>query len=426
MSLGRLYWKFFFFILLAQLTAVVGVAGIFWLERQQDHARWAAAAGVPPTGGGLGVEGAPSHDGRAPPPPPHASRQAPGMLPPPSPGAEPPADRLPPPVSADGVFHPHHGGHRLPGAPNHLPLVPVGVGLLASFVFAALLAWYFSKPIRSLRTAFDAASAGDLDVRASPAMGGRRDELADLGRDFDRMAGRLRDLLDAQRRLLHDVSHELRSPLARLQAAIGLMRQQPARQEDSLQRIERESERIDRLVGELLTLSRLEAGVAPPMEEDIAVGELLADIAQDAAFEAEAKGRQVVCRVAGEVMLRGNGELLLRAIENVVRNAIRHTPEGGTVEIEAAPAPNAGPLRLAILDAGPGVPEADLATIFEPFRRSGEAYDGSGYGLGLAIAKRVVEAHGGRIAATNRAGGGLCVEILLPVLVGGAVSEGLP
>lgn len=376
--MGRLFWKFFFFVWLAQLTAILGVAATFWLERQQDHARWMAAAGAPP------------HPG-----------EPVGMLrpPPPPDGARPP----PPPGGMRAFLH-----------PSPLPVVPLLAALVASFAFAALLARYFSKPIRNLRAAFDAAAAGNLEVRASPAMGRRRDELADLGQDFDRMAGRLRDLMDGQRRLLHDVSHELRSPLARLQAAIGLARQQPARLEDTLQRIERESVRMDRLVGELLTLSRLEAGVTPAMDEEIPVDELLADIVRDAGFEAEANGRSVACQITGEVAIRGNGELLLRAVENVVRNAIRHAPAGSEVRIEAGPAPAAGFLRLLVLDAGPGVPEGDLASIFEPFFRSGGAREGKGYGLGLAIARRVVEAHGGSISAENRREGGLRVEMRLP------------
>lgn len=385
--MGRLFWKFFFFAWLAQMTAVFGVATYFWFERQQDHARWVAAGN------------APGHPGEVP-------------------GLGPPLPELGPPPPPEGMLRPPGGPHPPPhhGGPPHgprLPLVPIVAGVIVSLAFAALLAWYFAKPIRGLRAAFAAAAAGQLDARAGPEMGGRRDELADLGRDFDHMADRLRDLVDSQRRLLHDVSHELRSPLARLQAAIGLARQQPARLEDSMLRIERESVRMDRLVGELLTLSRLEAGVTPSMDEEIPVEELLADIVRDAGFEAEAGGRRVACAVAGEVTVRGNGELLQRAVENIVRNAIRHTHAGSEVRIEAGATPG-GFLRLAVIDAGPGVPEGELAAIFEPFFRSGEAREGNGYGLGLAIARRVIEAHGGSIRAANRPEGGFMVEAFLP------------
>jgi two-component system OmpR family sensor kinase len=146
---------------------------------------------------------------------------------------------------------------------------------IASLIFASLLALYFSKPIRHLRSAFESVASGNFDVNLNSTMGGRRDDLADLGRDFDRMTSQLRALIEVQRKLLHDISHELRSPLARLQVAVGLARQQPDKIESSMVRIERESIRMDQLVGELLTLSKLDAGVADSMKESIVPGELL-------------------------------------------------------------------------------------------------------------------------------------------------------
>ena len=194
-------------------------------------------------------------------------------------------------------------------------------------MFASVLAWYFAKPIRSLSRAFEAASQGDLAVRLGAEMGGRRDELADLGRDFDSMAQRLQGLMDGQRRLFHDVSHELRSPLARLQVAIGLARQQPERIEQALTRVERESVRMDQLVSELLTLARLESGLSENMSEEISLGELVGNIIEDSRVEAEAK--QCVLRFdegagADEMLVAGNPELLRRGVENVLRNAICH------------------------------------------------------------------------------------------------------
>ena len=228
------------------------------------------------------------------------------------------------------------------------------------------------------------------------------------------MTARLRSLMDGQTRLLHDVSHELRSPLARLQAAIGLAHQRPDRVLASLDRIERESIRMDKLVGELLTLSRLEAGALAPNREDIDMAELLDGIVTDARFEAQTQGRTVEQRGEAEVTLLGEPDLLARAIENVVRNAIKHSPEGGTITVETAAA--GGQLRIEVLDRGPGVAPADLATIFQPFfRSSGTEKDVEGHGLGLAIAQQVVHQHGGTIAARNRQGGGLCVEIVLPL-----------
>ena len=293
------------------------------------------------------------------------------------------------------------------------PFIPLAAALVASLLFAALLAWYFSRPIRSLRQAFEAASQGDLAPRFA-SVGKRGDELTDLGRDFDRMTARLRSLMDGQRRLLHDVSHEMRSPLARLQAAIGLAHQNPARMASSFQRIERESVRMDKLVDELLTLSRLEAGALAGAGDEIHVGELLHGIVGDAQFEATAQGRSVAARGIADVVLLGQADLLARAIENVVRNAIKHSPEGGTIVVDSAV--DGGTLRIRVLDRGPGVAPQDLLTIFEPFfRSSGTEKDVDGHGLGLAIARQVMQQHGGTIGAINRDGGGLCVEIALPL-----------
>jgi signal transduction histidine kinase len=277
-----------------------------------------------------------------------------------------------------------------------------------------LLAWYFARPIRELRLAFDAAASGDLVPRF--AAGGRvgGDELTTLGRDFDRMTGRLRALLDGQKNLLHDVSHELRSPLARLQAAIGLAHQQPEKAAASMERIERESVRMDKLVGELLTLSRLEAGAFDAPRQEFSIGELLEDIMQDARFEGASNGREVGFAGNADAQLTGQPELLASAIENVVRNAIKHSPAGGKVEVETAL--DARFIRIRVMDNGPGVAPEDLGKIFQPFYRSSRAQkDVDGHGLGLAIARQAVQQHGGRIAAANRSGGGLCVELSLPL-----------
>ena len=315
-------------------------------------------------------------------------------------------------------------GRGMPPGPRmdspYRTFIPLGAAIAASLLFAFLLAWYFARPIRDLRQAFEAASHGDLAPRFH-ASGKRGDELTDLGRDFDRMTGRLRHLMDSQTRLLHDVSHELRSPLARLQAAIGLAHQQPDKMAASMQRIERESERMDKLIGELLTLSRLEAGAGSPLSEDVGIADLLHDIMEDARYEA--KARQVGIALAGDASIAdaavtGRPELLARAVENVVRNAVKHSPDGGTVEVNLSRLHDGKQdlLRIAVLDRGPGVASADLARIFEPFfRASHTQHSTDGHGLGLAIAQHVISAHGGRIAASLRSGGGLCVEMLLPV-----------
>ncbi|TYC56644.1 HAMP domain-containing protein [Zoogloea oleivorans] len=309
------------------------------------------------------------------------------------------------------------GGPGLPferrGPPGPDPLVPVVIGLIASIVFSLLLAWHLSKPIRHLRWALGAVASGKLETRVRPLMAGRRDEISDLGQDFDRMAQHLQSLIGAQRRLLHDVSHELRSPLARLQAAIGLVRQDPARLEASLDRIEREAVRLDELVGQLLTIARLDAGVRDAREECIDLVDLAAAIADDARFEAQAQGRELSFEGVGDAALVVRGELIQRAFENVIRNGVKYTGEGSTVEAWAGA--EAGRFVLRVADRGPGVPEADLEAIFEPFYRGLNGQATSGFGLGLAIAKRAVVAHGGHILAANRVGGGLVVEIRLPL-----------
>jgi len=209
-------------------------------------------------------------------------------------------------------------------------------------------------------------------------MGRRRDELADLGRDFDRMAQRLQAQVHSQQRLLHDVSHELRSPLARLHAAIGLARQNPAKLDMTLERIERESVRLDELVGELLTLSRLEAGTPGGPPETIDLIEMVASIADDAGasiaddagFEASASGRAVHFSGDGEVSAAVQGELLYRAVENVVRNAAKYTAAGTSVEVRARRLSSPEVFEVVVSDRGPGVAEADLEAIFEPFYRA--------------------------------------------------------
>jgi signal transduction histidine kinase len=236
------------------------------------------------------------------------------------------------------------------------------------------------------------------------------DELAELGHDFDRMSAQLRTLMEGQRRLLHDVSHELRSPLARLQAAIGLAHQQPDKIQASLERIERESVRMDRLVGELLTLSRLEATNALLATEPVDLVEMIDQIADDARFEA---GARIDVDAPVPVTVRGAPDLLWSAVENIVRNAVKHGGANGAVEV--ALHPDDGTAHIEVLDRGPGIAEEHLGEIFEPFFRSNPTLNNvDGHGLGLAIAKRVVETHGGRITAANRTGGGLRMTITLP------------
>src|ERR1700687_4665765 len=224
--------------------------------------------------------------------------------------------------------------------------------IVAGLGSAALLAWLLSKPIRSLHSALTDAANGNLNIRIADRMGPGNDELKDLGVEFDRMISRLRTLIVAQRQLLKDVSHEMRSPIARIQAAIGLAIQQPDQAPALMERIERESVRMDRLIGELLALSRLQADVDNQLDEEIDLRELLSDIVDDAQFEASGNGRiiHVVSEIDGVV--RGNVALLRRAVENVVRNAIKYSDPGGTVEVGTALGPGGSVAVISVRDSG--------------------------------------------------------------------------
>jgi signal transduction histidine kinase len=377
--MGRLFWKFFFILVLAQATTIVVVSSAIWVRHR--IALEAPAPGFPP------------------------------------PEAREERDRPPPPGEHRAVERPRPGGPAHPSV-LHFPVEPIIGGVLASLAVAALLAWYVAKPIRYLRSAFDAAARGDLDARIGSGLGGRRDELADLGRDFDRTAAQIKGLMEAQRRLLHDVSHELRSPLARLQAAVGLARQHPDNIDGAMDRIDREAERMDKLVDEILTLSRVESGMSAQRNETVEIAALVRDVVEDAAFEARARSKTV--KIDADIgaletaTVEGNAQLLHRALENIVRNAMRHAPEGGKVVVTGTGDSAPGMLAITVADNGPGVANSELASIFEPFFRGSGAKDAQGHGLGLAIARRVIEAHRGRVEAANRAQGGLVVALQLP------------
>ncbi|HCC82155.1 MULTISPECIES: ATP-binding protein [unclassified Methylophaga] len=301
-----------------------------------------------------------------------------------------------------------------PKPPKPPLLLLLGMWLMSGLLFSALLAWWFTKPIRILKKAFNDVADGKLDTRISPAMGKRRDELAELGQNFDYMTGRISQLLNAQKRLLHDVSHELRSPLARMQAAIGLAQQSPDKTAKMLDRVERESERIDHLIGELLNLSRLENPTTENDERQLFdLTEMLLDIVEDARFEAQNKHVQITHNTFEQISLFARPELIHSAIENVLRNAIKYSPENGVIQLTTEKL--AGHWQITIEDQGPGIAEQDLQQIFQPFFRSRDNHQQDGIGLGLTIAHRAIEIHGGEIIATNRPEGGLNISILLPV-----------
>lgn len=288
-------------------------------------------------------------------------------------------------------------------------------GLLASAVLVcSLLAAYLTSPIRKLRRATQRLAAGDLSTRVKPQLPRRRDELADLASDFDEMAERIEALITSQERLTRDVSHELRSPLARMNVALELAKQRSGPElHPILARIENESERLNEMISRILTLSKLESGAFDEFSgEELDLTELVRGVVEDAEFEAKPKGKSVELVWSDECRVVGNENLLRSAIENVVRNAVKYTDDGTKVRVSLIA--QDGTAKIHIGDRGGGVPEAELKNLFIPFYRLGEARDRKtgGTGLGLAIARRAVVAHKGAISARN-VSGGLEVEIAL-------------
>ena len=289
--------------------------------------------------------------------------------------------------------------------PYYLPIIL----LLAILCWA--LAWRIASPLRALVSTLDRFGRGDLTARVNSR---RRDEIGELGAAFDRMAERIGTLLTSERRLLQDVSHELRSPLARLSFAAELAGTAENRGA-AVSRLKKEIQRLTDLVDALL--QTMQAGGEPLAitEEDVELSFLLAEIVEDCKVEADAR----VCSVAlnGQATtIQGERELLRRAIENVVRNAIRYSPQHSTIDIEFGADDHMA--QISVRDYGPGVPEDSLNKIFEPFFRVDDSRNRStgGVGLGLAIAHRSITSHDGRIWAEN-AHPGLIVRIELPLLI---------
>jgi len=296
-------------------------------------------------------------------------------------------------------------------------LVWLAIAVLLSGLVCFGLAQYLTRPIRKLQIAAKKLSQGELDARVSDSIGNRRDEIADLGQDFDLMAARIQSQVSNQKQLLSDISHELRSPLARMQLAVGLARKKIGNNASTeMDRIEQETERLDELVGQSLTLSRLDAGAVYAKDDFIDIGELLENIISNCDFEASEQSKKVVLNVSQSWTLQANGELLHRALENIIRNAIRYTEVNSLVEVDLSKHGNSQ-LKITIGDQGPGVPEDKISGLFEPFVRLSAARDrdSGGYGLGLAIAKRAIEFHKGNILASNKPTGGLLVEVVLPL-----------
>jgi two-component system sensor histidine kinase CpxA len=302
------------------------------------------------------------------------------------------------------------GALSLPGISARI----LGIALVVSAFASWWLAQHLSAPIRRMQEGARALAGERLDVRVSAGLDGRKDEVAVLAREFDAMADRLRANRSALTRLLGDISHELRSPLARMRLALGLARQPSADTARQLERMEREIERLDVLISQVLKLARLNGTDMPFEREPFDVDEMLDEVVRDAAFEGTAKGCKVETVGAAHSVVSGNRELLRSAIENVLRNAVRYSPQGAPVEL--AVERSAAGLTILVRDRGPGVPAGELERIFEPFYRVAESRDRDtgGEGIGLAITSQVMKAHGGTARADNRAGGGFEVQLKLP------------
>jgi len=299
--------------------------------------------------------------------------------------------------------------------------LPFSLSMLLLVTLLCLwLAYHIASPIHSIQATARKVAQGDLKARVPSSVSRRFDELAALAKDFDSMVGRLDSLIQAQKKLLNSVSHELRSPLARINLSLGLLRNGASADSDDLfLRLDRDIERIDLLMGQLLTLSRLEAGFSSGEREDVNFAQLVEEVAADANFEAQALGKSVSLQTTGSVILRNADPHALRsACENIIRNAVRFTRAGSDVEIvlevdRTASEPWA---LLSVRDHGPGVPEDSLQAIFQPFYRiSGDGQATGGNGLGLAIASEAIRLHRGTIRAENLRPTGFQIIVRLPV-----------
>lgn len=295
------------------------------------------------------------------------------------------------------------------------------VQLALSLLLIGVAGWWVARsvarPVEALRGATRRMAAGELSARVATRWSEPHHELGQLARDFNGMAARIEALIEHERGVLQDLSHEVRSPLARLQVILELLQRSddPQKIAQRLRDAEREIARLDRMTEEMLALSRLESGLPGMQSEPFDLDELVADSV--AAMEVEARARDVrlhAC-IHSSIVLSGNPTLIRRAIENLLVNAIKFSPAGGLVNIEVRG--EAHGAVLLVRDHGPGVPEAELAPMFRPFFRGSNAARAEGNGLGLAIVQRVATAHSGDVRARNLPDGGLCVTLRLPRMV---------
>lgn len=290
--------------------------------------------------------------------------------------------------------------------------------MVISGLVCYLLARYLVAPLVVLRDATTRFAEGDLSLRVGSRIGNRKDETTELAKDFDVMAERIESLMKLQRQLIGDISHELRSPLARLNVALDLARQNTgAEAEHALNRIEEEAQELNEMIGELLTLTRLESGNESFDTAQVNISDIVREIVGDADFEAQGSNRGVKLLKCDDCPVLGKNDLLKRAIENVVRNAIHYTNVNTDVEVSVKRL-NPDKVEVIVRDHGPGVPDAELGNIFRPFYRTSESRERQtgGTGLGLAISERAVQLHHGFVTAENAPDGGLTVHIFIPLV----------
>jgi two-component system, OmpR family, sensor kinase len=311
--------------------------------------------------------------------------------------------------------------------PQTRATILLGVQLTLSLLLIGLVGWWVARsvarPVEALRHATRRMAAGELSTRVGRQGGTANDELAQLAHDFDAMAERIEALVAHDRRVLQDLSHELRSPLARLQLILDLAQNSadPAQAAAYFRQAESEIARLDRMTGEMLALSRLEGGIPGMSCENVDVVELARECLQEAGLEARARRVELMQSGPGlPLVVYGSPPLLQRALDNLIANAIKFSAEGGPIELHVDKA--GGMAELSIRDRGPGVPEAELTSLFRPFFRGSNAARAEGHGLGLAIVQRVAKIHGGDLRAANREGGGLEVDLRLPLAPAGALA----
>jgi two-component system sensor histidine kinase CpxA len=294
--------------------------------------------------------------------------------------------------------------------------VLLALAIAISGLVSYLLARSIASPLQDLQGAARSLSTGNLAARSNANVARRKDEIGTLAREFDSMAERLSDLISARQQLLRDISHELRSPLARLQMALQLLRQDASSADSQLDRIERESERLEMLIDQVLEYARLERDPATLKVEEVDLTELVRQIVHDAMFESQSAPERLQFTHADSVLLQADPNLLHAVIDNVVRNAMIHGGETSKIELSVSETPN--DVTLTVRDHGSGVPESELQRIFEPFYRVVDSISqkarNEGSGIGLAIAARAMALHGGRITAQNAFDGGLLVTMWFP------------